>query len=76
MNTKGEQAICLLWLSAEAERQVCNSQRWKTRGCRNLGPRDCISSQAMRGLLLLTMSSWDLGQFISTENVTDQDQVP
>lgn len=76
VNTKGEQAICLLWLSIEAERQVCNSQRWKTRCCRNLSPRDCIFSQAMKGLLLLTMSFWDLGQFISTENVTDQDQLP
>ena len=41
------------------------------KGLPNLGPRDYISSQAMRGLLLLTISSWDLGQFISTESVTD-----
>ena len=48
-NTKQGWVSCHLQPSLEAERQVHDSQRWKARGHCHLGPRDCISHQAMRG---------------------------
>ena len=37
--------------SPEAERQVCNSQKWKARGRCNLRPRDCIFHQTVSSCL-------------------------
>ena len=48
-NTKQGWVSCHLQPSLEAERPVHDSQRWKARGYCLLGPRDCISHQAMRG---------------------------
>ena len=36
--------------SPEAERQACDRQSWKARGCCNLGPRDCIFYQTVSRL--------------------------
>ena len=72
-NTKGEWVRCHLQPSLEAERQTCNSQRWKARSCYKLSPRDCMSHQTVSRLPVVTTSYWDLWQFISTESVTDWD---
>ena len=41
----------------EADRQACNSQNQKARGCCNLSPREGIFYQTVSRLQLLTMSS-------------------
>ena len=46
---------------AEAERQLCNSQNHKARGCCNLGSRDCIFHQTMSRLPIdnhVFLGSW------------------
>ena len=56
--------------SAEAERQLCNSQNCKAKGCWNLGPRDCIFHQTMSRLPIgnhVFLGSWRL---ISVRSVT------
>ena len=54
----------------EAERQVCYSQSWKVRGCRNLGPRDSIFHQTVSRLPVAHhafLGSWtvDVGQEVA-----------
>lgn len=51
MNTRGEQV------------SLCDSQKWKARGCYNPGPRGHILIKVWAGCQSLTKSSWT-GQFI------------
>ena len=47
--------------SPEAERQACNSQSWKARGCYNLDPRDYIFQQTVSKLSVANhvfLGSW------------------
>ena len=62
--------------SPKAERQVCDRQSRKTRGCCNLGPRDSIFPKLWAGSQLLTTSSWDPGWLTSGRRVAASDQHP
>ena len=59
----------------EADRQACNSQNQKARGCCNLSPREGIFYQTVSRLQLLTMSSWDVGCLTSARRVVAWDQL-
>ena len=66
-NITGGQTACRLWPSLEAERQVCNSQRWKVRGCWNLGPRDCT---------LLPSGEWAASHYLHLPGILDASDLP
>ena len=60
-NTKGGWAGCYMQPSTEADRQVCDSQRWKERDHCNFRPRDHITCQAMSSPPVTThvfLGSW------------------
>ena len=76
MNTKGEQVVCPLQPSLEAERQMHDSQRLKARGRCKLSPRVETSAKLSAGCQLLTTFPWDPGWFIFARSVTAWDKHP
>ena len=72
-----ESQLAAYWLTScalapphpEAERQACDSQSLKARGCYNLSPETASSTKLWAGSQLLTTSSWDPGWLTSTRRV-------